>query len=287
MTREDYIAGLSTGTLNELLRRLEGRDLNKGKRSRKGAWITRSRAEAIEQLSELQGCVESEILAFLRPKELAQICKKFKIDATEIQREAITRHLRRSGCVRSYSEYPPQVDSNAKLLRWANRWCQKAEADFELISFDEDYAPCAAAGTLRAVADIYSFNEWNEFLNWQKYGGPKGAGFFELKFGANVPAWQEGTVFLKDPWNFAFSNIFLAAERSDVDFSVRRVGTETFREQEQIDFANAVISGMSYDLSDDEFKVVGTKGQDVLGIELAFLPQVDGEPDEDGIIWAE
>ena len=92
---------------------------------------------------------------------------------------------------------------------------------------------------------------------------------------------------LRNPWHFAFSNLYLAIDRQDISFYVRRTGRVKFDRRAQSNFAAAVMDGMLYDCGPDEFCIECEKSERNLLVHIMDPGTVDldGKPDKAGVYW--
>jgi len=301
MKREDYIQVLSPRRLRNVAKKLSIPLAHRlPGTARRAHPIHKPQALTSDELRDRLAAEpgpEVSLLQCLKTDELREACRRAGIRPGKRGRErligAILLRLREAGCIKAYEDYPESVDEEPDLRDWADNYCRQAEADgVEPCFLEPEYwdAGTALGATVRATCDIGSCGPCDDFLQYQRYGGPKGRGpWYVLEQFEEPLQWVGATIYLRDPWRVAFSRFHMGSGFEDIMFFVRRHGRARFGEKEQVDFAQAVLDGMRYDFDDDEFVLLCRRWGKELVVNICHpLTSFEDDfarPDADGIYW--
>lgn len=180
-----------------------------------------------------------------------------------------------------------------KLASWAKHYVKEAvRAGEKLENWSEDEARGSpVSATISLVCDIWQYSESSEWLSWQTYGGPRGRGPWWIATFDTPQRWNCGTMLLQNPWNFAFSHLYISGDDPSVQFSLHTSRNAPISRAKQNWLARAVMDGIRWDCDDSEFALVCTRHQRSLGVNIwhpDMLEHNSGgqyKKDADGILW--
>lgn len=236
----------------------------------------------------VQRCVLSELTL----NELVTLARRIKIPVARRSRlhliKALLQPSRDRLDLTAYTGYPERIEEDYDLRAWIVQYIREAEADGCVIDFGDDTGERPVESTIRLICDCWSYCGWPDWLMWQRYGGPRGRGPWLIADFSKPWRWRNATMALRNPWDFAFSEVFMASDPNDVTFELRTSKGERLSLSEHRWLAAAVLDGMKYDFDDEDFLVIAKRKSRSLIIQLCNPDSLEpGEyvPSKDGVVW--
>lgn len=185
-------------------------------------------------------------------------------------------------------EITSYIGISRDLREWIRYYVQSAEADGCELDFFSEEAITPVESTVRLICDIWPYCEWPDWLMWQRYGEPsKSTGKWIAEFESPL-RWMSGRMVLQNPWDFAFSRLYMACNWDDITFLFRKPDNARISQSEHRWLAHAVLDGMHEDYENDEFILACTKDPRSLTVRI-WNPRVFeaelAKADADGIVW--
>ncbi len=242
--------------------------------------------------------VEKGVVGELTAAELGALADCLGITLESHRKLDMVRQLLRRGratsALRKYDDLPEQLEdeNNEDLRTWVDYYIRNAEADGYALDFSGEYSTDAThESTIRLVCQLWPMVGWPDWLMWQRYGGLAGRGPWWIACNFEEPmSWFNGRMILRNPWDFAFSDVFMASDSNDVTFELRKPRGRAIKDLEYKWLAAAVLSGLRYDYEDGEFILACTKEPNALIVRIWNPLTVDAsekcyKPGKDGICW--
>lgn len=175
------------------------------------------------------------------------------------------------------------------LVPWAREYCRGAIIEDLVLDVDEsDPSPDEAISTIRLIADVYTFNNEPEWLETQVLGGPQDKeDWFVLDRFDEPRQWANGTLYIKNLWAYAFSQLFMAAGQSSLGFCLAAECGGAITSKDAKEWACAIVDGMNWDFDADDYRIFVTRYSDCLAVGIVNARSTDAshQPDRDGLIW--
>jgi hypothetical protein len=255
-----------------------------------------------QQLNRLK----RKVIGHLKRDELVAIAHRLGIVPQYRRKRDIAVQLvrkRQVGAALSrFSKYdglPKELEEaeNADLRAWVDYYIRNAEADGHIVNFCEDYSQtdpghteAMPESTIRLVCQAWPVVGWPEWLMWQTYDEPIGRGPWWIACDFENPtSWFGAKMILRDPWDFAFSDLFKASDYDNVSFQLCKPHYKPIADQEHRWLARAILDGMRYDFDDEDFILVCTKKPRSMEVHIynpgCIEMRKNDKRDEDGIFW--
>lgn len=209
-----------------------------------------------EELLDLEG----EVVGRLTAEELGAVADRLGIVPESRSKRDMARQLlrkrRASLALRRYRGLPEQLEQedNADLRAWVDYYISNAESDGHAFDFSDDSSGNVAhESTIRLVCQAWPMVEWPDWLMWQRYAGPVGRGPWWICDFEEPTQWFGAHMILRNPWDFAFSDLFEAADEQNIGFRLFKPRGKQIKGEEHSWLAGAVLSGLRWNYDDSEF----------------------------------
>jgi hypothetical protein len=241
--------------------------------------------------------IEKEIVGELTIEELTAVAERLGMAISARRKPELVRQLlkprKTRSILRKYGDLPEQIEDeeNKDLRAWVEYYIRCAETEGYRLDFSNDSGTdISHEGTIRLVCQLWPFAEWPDWLMWQRYDGPVGRGPWWLACNFEQPVcWFNGRMILRNPWDFAFSDLFMAADEENIAFRLCKPHGQRITDGEHKWLAGAVLDGLRYEYEDDEFILACAKTPKSLTVyiynPLLVEMKKSDKRSKDGIFW--
>jgi hypothetical protein len=241
--------------------------------------------------------LKREVVGRLTTEELAAVADRLGIIPENRRKRDMLRQLlgkrRASSALHRYQGLPKELEDeeNADLRSWVDYYIRNAESEGYAFDFSDEWpgGDRVHESTIRLVCQAWPWVTWPDWLMWQEYGGPFERGPWWICEFQEPMRWYGAHLIIRDPWDFAFSDLFAACGEQDIAFRVFKHRGNKMRVQEHNWVARAVLSGMRWDYDDSEFILACTKEPKSLMVRIDNPMCVEMKKshkrDKDGIFW--
>jgi len=240
--------------------------------------------------------VKREVVGRLTTDELAAVAARLGIVPENRRKRDMARQLlgkrRASSALHRFQGLPKELDEeeNADLRAWVDYYLRNAESEGYEFDFAVEFPENGEhESTIRLVCQAWPWVEWSDWLMWQRYGGPVGRGPWWICDFELPTSWSGAHMILRDPWDFAFSDLYAAASERNIHFQLFKPRGKQIKGEEHTWLARAILSGMRWDYDDSHFILACRKESKSLSVRilnpLIVSMEKSHKRDKDGIFW--
>jgi hypothetical protein len=240
--------------------------------------------------------LKREVVGRLTTEELAAVAYRLGIVPENHRKSDMARQLlgkrRASAALHRYQSLPEELEdeANADLRAWVDYYIRNAEYEGYAFDFADGYpGNVEHESTIRLVCQAWPMVAWPDWLMWQTYGRPVGRGPWWICDFEEPMRWFGAHMILRDPWDFAFADLFLVANWENIGFQVCKSRGKQIKGDEHSWLARAVLDGMREHCDDSEFILACTKEPTSLIVRiynpLCVEMKRSHKRDKDGIFW--